>query len=315
MSLLFLFGQTAFANDYESEIKTAQQALDSDDYALMSESLKKAKNKANSLVRIITPNELAQIYWIETQSLFKRKELDASIVPLRNAIMLHPKLSFTNSITSDPEYRDVFIGMQKEIMHRYTVESAIPKETGYAEIYINGVRKEYEHKVYYGENFIQVKCPRGDVYSSWHTFSDDGGKKNTVDWLGMCPYKFNTMPPCPPVNDDPLNMDPFAEKVDPSKCQATNEEIGKKTPIKVPKRKINTNLLIGSALTTVAAGTIYYLALEDRKKFDNLGEDAITSEDELRTLQGDINTKVYLSAGLGAVGLGLWTGAFWKGKF
>jgi len=315
MSLLFLLGQIAFADDFESTITAAQKSMDEGNYEQMLVSLQEAKVLAGKSTRIFTSEELVQIYWIEALSYFKRKEIDASIEPLRHALMLKPNMEFTNPITSDAEYRDVFLGVQNEVRHRETLDSNIPKEYGFAEIYINGVAREHGHQVSYGEHFTQIKCPRGDVHSNWHFFKNDGGKKKSIDWLALCPYTFNTQPPCPPVNDDPLNMDPFAEKIDPTKCQAANAEIGKKAPVTLPKRKINTNLLIGSAVTTVAAGTLYYLALEERKKFDNLGEGAITSEDELRSLQGDINTKVYISAGLGGVAIGLWTGAFWKGKF
>ena len=141
----------------------------------------------------------------------------------------------------------------------------------------------------------------------------------------MCPYKFDLRKPCPEPNNDPLALNPFEEI--PEHCvegavaaPVVTPEVVEKPDPGVPSKpkvwsKINKPLLIGSVLTAAAAGTLYYIALEDRKTFDNLGIGAITSEDDLQSLRDDINTKVYLSAGLGATTVGLYAAAFWKVRF
>ena len=78
--------------------------------------------------------------------------------------------------------------------------------------------------------------------------------------------------------------------------------------------KVNKPLLIGSVLTAALLLVPCIILLWKIESPLNLGTGAITSEDELRTLRDDINSKVYISAGLGVTTVGLYAAAFLEGS-
>jgi hypothetical protein len=204
------------------------------------------------------------------------------------------------------------------VSYRQEVDAYIPESYGTAEIYIDGALRTTGDKVRLGEHLAQIKCPKGEVFTKWTEF------KGSYNWIKMCPYKFDLRKPCPEPNDDPLALNPFEEVpahcVEGAENPLTKPEEGTANPLEesiTPQlwTKINKPLLIGSVLSAAAAGTLYYLALQERKSFDNLGTGAITNEDELRSLQSDINTKVFISAGLGVATVGFYAGALWKVRF
>jgi tetratricopeptide (TPR) repeat protein len=319
MSFILFFSQVALADDFDEAINRAKAALDNGKYADVTKELKNAKKNANKTERIIPRNEFVQLYFMEALSQFKQGKTDEAIPHLRKALISYPKLDFKNDVTSDPSHFELFLSVQSEVSYREKIDTYIPENYGIAEIYIDGALRSSGDKVRLGEHLAQIKCPKGEVFTKWTDF------KGSFNWVKMCPYKFDLRKPCPVPNDDPLALNPFEEI--PAHCVEGGENPltkpdsvltpDSKTPTENSQvwTKINKPLLIGSVLSAATAGTLYYLALQERKSFDNLGTGAITSEDELRSLQGDINTKVYISAGLGVATVGLYAGAFWKVRF
>lgn len=322
MSMFFILCNFAMADGFSDAIEEAKKALEQEKYSDMNRYLKTAKKEALKTKRIIPSDEFVDLYFIRAAAEFKQGNTDEAIPYLREALIASPNMEFKQGYTSDPSHFELFLSVQSEVSYRERIETSIPESYGSAEIYINGFRKDTGDKVPLGEHLAQIKCPKGEIFSKWTKFNGN------YNWIKMCPYKFDLRKPCPEPNDDPLALNPFEEI--PEHCVE-----GASDPVIVPENggqaqddsnsgnqkkpqvwsKINKPLLIGSVLTAAAAGTLYYMALEERKSFDNLGTGAITSEDELRTLRDDINGKVYVSAGLGVTTVGLYAAAFWKVRF
>ena len=322
MSIFLFLCNLASADEFSDSIDQAKNALKNEKYSELNKILKTAQKDAVKTTRVIPPEEFVQLYFLRALAEFKQGKADDAIPYLRESLIAYPKMDFKNEFTSDPSHFELFLSVQSEVSYREKVDTFIPESYGVAEIYIDGFRKESGNKVPDGEHFAQIKCPKGEVFSKWTKF------KGSFNWIKMCPYKFDLRAPCPEPNDDPLALNPFEEV--PAHCVEganTGDSIevpvvppsGQEDPT-APKKaqvwsKINKPMLIGSVLTAATAGTLYYLALQDRRAFDNLGTGAITDEEELRTMRDAINSKVYISAGLGATTVGLYAAAFWKVRF
>ena len=322
MSMFLFLCNFALADSFSDAMNSAKEALKQENYSAMNKFLKTAKKEATKTKRIIPTDELIELYFLKAVAEFRQGNTDDAIPYLRESLIASPHMEFKNEYTSNPSHFELFLSVQSEVSYREKVDTDIPESYGTAEIYINGFQKDTGAQVPMGEHFAQIKCPQGEVFSKWTKFNGN------FNWIKMCPYKFDLRKPCPEPNDDPLALNPFEEV--PEHCVegaeqsvsvpsegVQNPDQGLPDASKKPQvwAKINKPLLIGSILTAATAGTLYYLALEDRKSFDNLGTGAITSEDELRALRDDINTKVYVSAGLGVTTVGLYAAAFWKVRF
>ena len=322
MSMFLFLCNFAMADGFSDAMEGAKKALKAEKYSDMNKFLKTAKKEAVKSARIIPTEEFVELYFLRAMAEFKQGNTDEAIPHLRESLIASPKMEFKNEYTSDPSHFELFLSVQSEVSYREKVDTSIPESYGTAEIYINGFLKETGSQVPAGEHLAQIKCPKGEVFSKWTKFNGN------YNWIKMCPYKFDLRKPCPEPNDDPLALNPFEEVPEHCVEGASNPvvtpgenkpDVNNGTP-DTPKKpqvwaKVNKPLLIGSVLTAAAAGTLYYLALEDRKSFDNLGTGAITSEDELRSLRDGINSKVYMSAGLGVTTVGLYAAAFWKVRF
>ena len=319
MSMFLLLCNFAMADGFSDAMEKAKKALKEEKYSDMNKFLKTAKKEAVKTKRIIPTDEFVQLYFLKAAAEFKQGNPDEAIPYLRESLIASPKMEFENDYTSDPSHFELFLSVQSEVSYREKVDSQIPESYGLAEIYIDGFLKETGAQIPDGEHLAQIKCPKGEVFSKWTKFNGN------FNWIKMCPYKFDLRKPCPEPNDDPLALNPFEEVpehcVEGAVSSVATPDSGTQNPDPGTSQKpqvwtkINKPLLIGSVLTAAAAGTLYYLALEDRKSFDNLGTGAITSEDELRSLRDGINSKVYISAGLGATTVGLYAAAFWKVRF
>jgi tetratricopeptide (TPR) repeat protein len=323
---MFLFGQ-ANADEFGDTISRAQKAMEAGQYAEVSKEVKAAKKIAHKVNRIIPSEEFVQLYFLEGLSLLKEGKSDEAIPFLRETLIANPSLDFTNPYTNDPAYLELFLSIQSEVSYRKKMDISIPESYGAAEIYIDGQLKTTGDKVPMGEHLAQIKCPKGEVFSKWNNFN------GSFNWIKMCPYKFDLRKPCPEPNDDPLALNPFeeipehcvegAQEEPPQVVEKPKEEVVVGPTPQVPDlpakpaiwSKVNKPLLIGSVVTAITAGTIYYFAVQERSKFDNMDDGMITNIDELSSLRDSINTKVYLSAGLGVTTVGLYAGAFWKVRF
>ena len=307
--MLFLWLSWALADEVNDQLDVAKEALKNEKHEKLSRDLKKLKKKMGQSARIIKPQEVSDIWFLEGLSHIKRKDNDAAIPFFRSALIVYPERTFANPFIDQPEIAELFLSIQSEISYRETSNPNVPRSFGTAKIYIDGKEVDFETQVPEGEHLAQVICPKGDVYTKWTRFS------SPYKWAKMCPYKFDMRAPCPEQEADPMFAELDAEI--PEHCQEGGAPV---TTTEIPSKKsskgsVNTSLLIGSAVTAVAAGTVYYLAVQERTTFDHLGTGAITSIDELDTLKNAINNKVYLSVGLGGAAVGLCAGAVWLGHF
>lgn len=321
MSLIILLLSSAFADDFGDILIRAQKALEEGQYSEVSKEVKAAKKIVLKADRIIPNEEFVQIYFLEGISLLKQGKTDEAIPFLRETLIANPEFEFTNPYTSESAHLDLFLSIQYEVSYNKSIDANIPESYGAAEIYIDGLVKKTGDKVPIGEHFAQIKCPKGEVFSKWSNLN------TPINWIKMCPYKFDLRKPCPDLSD-PMAINPFEEV--PEHCaEGANGVVtqiggdGKDENSQVPAlpvkpavwSKVKKPYLIGSVVTAVAAGTIYYFAVQERAKFDNLDNNMITNIDELSSLRDSINSKVYLSAGLGVTTIGLYAGAFWKVRF
>ncbi|MEC7984495.1 MAG: hypothetical protein VX278_04990, partial [Myxococcota bacterium] len=210
---------------------------------------------------------------------------------------------------------------------------------------VDGVQRSYgDSGVPFGEHFLQVECPKGDYFAKWSKLAKD------PKWIKICPYKFdvNDMPKVeddifadfdadiPDVaNEEPVVTEPEKTKKpkkpkkskeepkppaeDPTDAQAqidkpTDPLERQRVPAKVWE-KINKPLLVGAGVSAIAAGAVYYLAVQDRMAFDDPNNPDVLMPEDLEVLRDSTNTKVYVSAGLGVSAVGLYTAAFWKVRF
>ena len=332
--LYFLLG-LAFADEITSEFEKAKQAIKDGKYNHMQKSLKKAYKLAGKSKRTLKPEEVSDIWFLEAISYMKRAQeassatqkasFDASAVKaFRRALTVAPELTYTSDII--PAQPAIFDQVTSEIsINRDKVDPCIPKQFGSARVFISGKERASGEKVHRGTHLAQVICPKGDIVSRWSNF------ETTNDWIRMCPYKFNLVLPCP--KEDPTN--PFQTRPDICLDPATGKMIdimgtevtdlstsdGCPAPGTSPVVNLNLNMpmLIGATVSVLTAGTIYYLALRDRDRFSNTDPSqgtVITSKEDLIELRDSVNTKVYISAGLGVAGIGLYTAAFmYKGTF
>ena len=318
--MFFVLWGLAFADQITDEFTRAQEALAAEDYTTLNTTLKKIRKLAGKSNRLLTPEEISNIWFLEGLGYLKQNDFTSSIDPLRQSIILNPRRDFDNDFVSAEDNEDFFFAIQSEMLFKDKINPCIPQQFGTAKIYIDGKERVSDDNVLEGTHLAQVMCPKGDVYSTWTNF------KKPLSWVKMCPYRFDLRVPCP----DPSTLGPFDEL--PLHCQEppptgqalTHDPSCPPPPIhnisEIPTDiQLSKPLLIAGSVSLLAAGTIYYFALQGRALFNNLDPTkgtVITSRDELYAIQESVNTKVYLSAGLGIAGIGLSGAAFiYKGTF
>ena len=115
--LSFLLG-FAFADEIADEFQKAKDAIKSEQYSEMSKSLKKVKKLAAKSERLLTQEEVSDIWFLEGLSHLKRKDSTTAIQFFRLSLIVFPKRSFTNEYVNNDEDEEFFLSIQSEIEYR-----------------------------------------------------------------------------------------------------------------------------------------------------------------------------------------------------
>ena len=169
--MLFLLLNLAMADEIDSQLDAAKKSLQSEQYDTLSQQLKKLKKTLGQSDRIIKPQEVSDIWFLEGLSHVKREENDASIPFFRSALIVFPNRVFANPFVDNPDATEFFLSIQSEISYREKANLNVPKTFGTAKIYIDGKESDFETKIPQGEHLAQVICPKGDVHTKWTKFS------------------------------------------------------------------------------------------------------------------------------------------------
>ena len=143
----------------------------------------------------------------------------------------------------------------------------------------------------------------------------------------MCPYTFDVNDMPKETNDDWALFGPeipgsggdstadSSAQGDATDSTATGENGGKKLVVPKPVwQRINKPAFYGAVGSAVTAAVIYGMAYSGKSQYDDLENPNIKTISDLADLRSSINTKVYISGGMGAVALGLYVAAFWNIK-
>ena len=88
--LTFMLGM-AFADELSDEFQKAKDAIKNEQYAEMSKSLKKLKKLVEKSNRLLSPEEISDVWFLEGISHLKRQASTTAIPFLRLSLIIHPK--------------------------------------------------------------------------------------------------------------------------------------------------------------------------------------------------------------------------------
>ena len=119
-------------------------------------------------------------------------------------------------------------------------------------------------------------------------------------------------PDIPDANNTTTETQPEAATNDAT-AQTTTTVDGKQLVVPKPVwQRINKPAFYGAVGSAVTAAVVYGLAYSGKQQYDDLNNPDIRTLSDLSDLRSSINTKVYISSGIGAVALGLYVAAFWN---
>ena len=193
MMFCALLFSTVYASDFLTEFEAAKRAFENKDFRLMEKHINQSTVLLAKHTSVITPQNLSDPWMLLAAA--KYQEEKEPIWEFRNALILNPYLDWDDTYIQNNEMRDLFYAIKSEIEYREKTKTHVPEQYGLAKLYVDGVEIGYGSEVPRGEHLLQIKCPKGEVVSKWHTFA-----KNPK-WLKMCPYKFDVTE-MPDVKDE-----------------------------------------------------------------------------------------------------------------
>jgi hypothetical protein len=304
LPILFMLS-TGYAGEFQESLITAREAILAEDYAKATEILNSAEIIAPTSTEILTPSEIAQIWYLHGVLNYRqgREPLDE----WRQTLIIHLGHQWDEELLTDEAARDAFIALQTEIQNRPIVSLQVPEKYGHAELYVDGFLRAPSDFAYKGTHLAQIKCPNGEVFGKWTTF------EKKVKWIKMCPYKFdvNDMPE-PEEEDDEWAM--FSSMGSDSGMIAPEVNMDNEKVAAPVWDRINKPALYSAGGAAVASTVLYAMALNGKSAFEDIDNADISSEADLDELRASTNRKAISSVTLGGAAAGLYLVAFWNLK-
>ena len=199
------------AGGLSEALEKSRKSFLSGKYSEMDKSLAQAKQSLSSTNEIVKPEELAFMTYLSSLALAKK-----GFDPLdlwRKTFAIYDAYEGEADLFESKEQADLFMAVRMEMEYAEKKTAYIPQKYGLAKIYIDGQEKQFEDMVIPGRHFLQIRCPKGEIVSKFHTLEED------PQWLSMCPYEIDVNAS---NNDDPFSLDGIDDGFDTENSQEEN---------------------------------------------------------------------------------------------
>ena len=200
---LLVWIHAGFAGGFSDALERARASFLNGDYSSVETNLRQAEKSLNSINEIVKPEDLAFMVYISSLVAAKRGEDPLDM--WRETFSIYGEYEGEVALFASKEQADLFMAIRMEMEYAESKTAYIPQKFGQAKIYIDGQEKEFEDTVLPGKHLLQIRCPKGEVVSKWHTLEKD------PKWLSMCPYEIDIHAS---NNDDPFSLDALEESFD-----------------------------------------------------------------------------------------------------
>ena len=304
--LAALLLNTAAAGTFEVTLDAARDKLIDGDLATAAGYIRAARSYAPESPDVLEADQLARIWLYRGMIASMLGEDEDEVMDLwRQSFVVDPDIQWDEAAMANGPARDLFEALRQEVQGRPRVDAKIPEKVGAAKLYVNGGKRIFGDGVREGEHLAQIECPdEQGTFGVWTDFTD-----RKFDWLAMCPAGVDVSV----VVDDEDEDDGFGD-MGPSFGGGGVVDEGPFEPLPPapaePRVSVSMPLLISAGGAALISGGLYAMALSSRAQFDDLSNPDLQTVSDVTDLRKKTNTRVYLSAGTGAVALGLYTAAF-----
>ena len=296
----------------------AKKSLGQRNFEEASGLLKQATVEIESSKRLVSNEELAEIWYLKGMLAFL-SEVDSSgevqMEAWRKALVLNAKHPWDESLSADEAAQDTFWALKSEVLSRPIVSLQLPEQYGMANLYVDGFKRapgEFSKAtkfVYQGEHFAQIECPNDtddslQLVSTWVTF------ERKFDWIKLCPNSFDlTKIPEVAEEDDSGFGDMFASG-------PQTPEVNLNNPLLLLPLwdRLNKPILYSAGGTAAVAGALYGVALSQRSLFLDASNPDLQTIEDLDAFRSQTNIIARTSLTFGIVSGGLYLYAMNKAK-
>lgn len=295
---------SATAGTFEVTLDAARDRIAAGDLATAAGYIRAARNFAPQAPDILAADELGRIWLYRGVIAAKVGESEDAVMDLwRQAFVISPDLQWDEAVMTSGPQRDLFEALRHEVEGRPRVDARVPDQVGAAKLFVDGGKRIAGDGVREGTHLAQITCPdEQGTFGVWTDFTE-----RKFDWLALCPGGVDTS-----VVVDTEEEDEFGD-FGPSFGGGGVAE-GPFEPLPPapaePRVSVSMPLLLSAGGTALISGGLYLAALSSRGQFNDLTNPDLQTEADVTALRKKTNTRVYLSAGTGAVAVGLYTAAF-----
>ncbi len=297
------------AGTLEATVDAARDAIIAGDLPLAAGYLRSAEGYGPHAAAVIEGEELARI-WLYRGMIVHMSGggQDQSMDLWRQALVVSVEVPWDEQALVDRDAQDLFEALRQEIRDRPQIDAWVPAAVGAAKLYVDGERVRAGDAVREGVHLAQIACPdEQGVFGQWTSFEKD------PKWLKLCPDGVDTTVAVAEEEEDEFGE--FGLSFG-SAGASTDEPATPLPPTAESARvKVSVPLLVGAGGAALISGGMYLAALSSRAQFDDVTSPSIQTIDDVSAMQQQTNTRVYLSAGSGAVALGLYAAAFLDLRF
>lgn len=303
-----LISAMAWGGTFEVTLDAARQAMVDGDPELAAGLIRAAELHAPEAGTIMDSAELARIWMYRGMIVYGQGNPDDLATQLwRQAFAIDNEIEWDAAFYDDNDALGLFEGLRAESTGRPRAGILHPGAVGAAKLYVDGDRAAEEDTVRIGVHLAQVECPEEQgTFGVWTDFD----KK--FKWLKLCPAGVDTSVVVEEEPEDDEFGD-FAPAFGVAAAGAGDDGPYEPLPpaaLAPAPKKVSMPLLVSAGGAALISGGMYLAALNSRSQFDDVYNASLHSAGDVADLKQKTNTRVVVSAGTGAVALGLYTAAF-----
>ena len=174
-------GSQAWAADpsYSALLDSARAAILRGSYGAARELLDKAELASTSSPTVLSTEDVARLpFYRGAVEWYAGNRDEASLRQWRAAAVVSADLQPDPQLLPDSQARDVYYALRGEVRSGEQAELKLPDD---ASVFVDGRRPEPSDAVPAGRHLVQVRCPAGNVASSWHTYG-----AAPTDYFALC---------------------------------------------------------------------------------------------------------------------------------
>ncbi|MFT4979474.1 MAG: hypothetical protein ACI8S6_005385 [Myxococcota bacterium] len=302
-----LLSSIAWGGTFEVTLDAAREAMIAGDSGLAAGHIRAAEVYAPQAGAIIEASQLARIWMYRGMLAHQQGGLDDLAMDIwRQALGVDAEIAWDEGAYDDNGAHGLFEALRQEASGRLKVSVLHPGAVGAAVLYVDGRRVAEGDTVVEGIHLAQIECPdEQGTFGMWTELD------RRMKWLAMCPDGVDTTVVVAAAEGGGDEFGDFGPTFGGGGAVDTEVyEPLPPAPLEPYRKKVSMPLLLGAGGAALVSGGMYLAALSSRAQFDDVSSRELQSATDVSDLRQQTNSRVFISAGTGAVALGLYTAAF-----